>query len=76
MNIPNGYREVRVSDPDFKAKHQAGRIDELCGCGRLKSEHGAGERAAQFGILSPGHGPCPASGCPQFTWAAFVEKVE
>lgn len=75
MNMPNNYREVEVSDPDFEEEYKQGHIDELCRCGKLKSEHGAGARALQFGIVNPGHGPCPESGCPQFTWVAFVRKV-
>lgn len=74
MNMPKGYQEIEIDHPDFKEDFKTGRIDELCSCGRLKSEH---QPTIWHGkAMSEGHGQCAESRCPKFTWVAFVRKVE
>lgn len=72
--IPHGYEEINVADPAFDAALEEGRIDELCRCGRLQSEH---EPTIWSGMpVADGHGACPASGCIKFTWTMFVRRVD
>lgn len=42
-------------------------VDELCSCGRLRSEHGPGAAGAF------GHGSLESSGCPKFTFARMID---
>jgi len=46
-------------------------LDELCECGKHRSEHGAHPVHTRYRIAElEGHGSAP--GCPQFTWKGFV----
>jgi hypothetical protein len=76
MNIPEGYEEIDVSHPDFKELHQSGEVKELCRCGGFIEEHQPSIAARKHGVIVPGHGQCAERHCPQFTWTAFVRKVD
>ena len=55
--MPKGYRKV-------KTRRDTSLADELCCCGRLKSQHTGHDN----------HGGCGLSGCCKFTWRCFVER--
>ena len=50
-------------------------IDEMCYCGKLRSEH----QDLEVPGMSPhpalaGKGECPESGCKRFTWKEYIFK--
>lgn len=42
-------------------------VDEFCMCGARRSMH-------EDTTFEYGHGGCPATGCPKFTWTKFDSK--
>jgi hypothetical protein len=52
----------------FKTKTGKLIYDELCACGKLRSQHGPG-----FGGAF-GHGSCELSHCPRFTWVMMIDQ--
>ena len=42
-------------------------IDEMCDCGKKRSDHNDSE-------IAFGHGNCPESNCNQFTWIQNITK--
>jgi hypothetical protein len=55
----------RIEGAEIQEAQEEGKLDELCSCGHLKSQHGG----------LNGHGVCNICGDKdevQFTWTAFV----
>lgn len=71
--IPDGYsvydRERHGSD--MVALKESGRLDELCTCCHLRSQHGD-----TCGGLAEGHGSCNECDCQKYTWKEFLVKDE
>lgn len=63
VKIPEGYTVIESAN-DWEQTKKEGRYDELCYCGNLQSLHEG----------MNGHGPCPESGCSQFTWKCSLRR--
>lgn len=71
-------QRIQHDEPAYNVRPgQPTPIDELCVCGRLRSQHGADTVETKTSVIEIGNAGSGGRGCDRFTWIAFIfEKTD